>query len=521
MSAADRFGPSERTLPALLERQAAALGAAPFVAFEGLTWTFAEARDVAARTAGTLAAAGVGPGDRVALILSNRPEFLALFFGCLWLGAVAVPINTASRGMQLTHILANCGTRLLVIEAAFADNLATVDRERVAVDTMWSVGGDVADGTALPATGEARPASAAGQGDLAAVIYTSGTTGPSKGVCCPNANLFWWGANTADLLELGAGERLHTVLPLFHVNALNTVYQALITGSTVIVGTRFSASGLWRALGQSRASVTYLLGAMVPMLLARPPGPHDRAHSVRIGLGPGVPVEFHEPFAARFGFALVEGYGSTETNFVIGARLGEGRPGTMGTVRPGFAARVVDEGDEPVPDGTAGELVLRADAPFVFMTGYFAMPEATLAAWRNLWFHIGDRVIRDPDRAFRFVDRMKDAIRRRGENISSFEVEEVLLGHPGIAAAAVFPVASELAEDEVMAALVAGTVAPKPADIIAFCRDRLAHFAIPRYLEFVDALPTTENGKVQKFRLRERGAGPATWDREAHGVDVR
>lgn len=464
--------------------------------------------------AGTLAAAGVGPGDRVALILSNRAEMLALVLGCLWRGAVAVPINVASRGMQLTHILANSGAKLLVVEAAFGAGLATVERGRIAAGTLWSVGGDVPDATPLPEPGEALPAAAAAPGDTAAIIYTSGTTGPSKGVCCPHANLFWWGANTADLLELRPGERLHTTLPLFHVNALNTVYQALITGGTAMFGRRFSVSGLWPELARSGAGVTYLLGAMVPMLLSRPPGPHDRAHAVRVALGPGVPQRFHAAFRERFGFGLVEGYGSTETNFVIGAPLGEGRPGTMGTIRPGFSARVVDEGDEAVPDGTAGELVLRADIPFAFSTGYFGMPEATVAAWRNLWFHTGDRVVRDPDGAFRFVDRIKDAIRRRGENISSFEVEEVLLAHPGIAAAAVFPVASELAEDEVMAALVARGAAPEPADVIAFCRDRLASFAVPRFLEFVDALPTTENGKVQKFLLRARGVGPGTWDRE-------
>ena len=172
------------------------------------------------------------------------------------------------------------------------------------------------------------------------------------------------------------------------------------------------------------------------------------------------------------------------------------------------------EDDVLVPAGEAGELLLRADEPFAFASGYFNMPEKTIEAWRNLWFHSGDRVVQDADGAFRFVDRIKDAIRRRGENISSFEVEQVLLSHPGVAECAVYPVRSELAEDEVMAALVprAG-VQVEPSEVIAFCTSRLPYFAVPRYLDLLDTLPRTENGKVQKYRLRERGLGASTWDR--------
>ena len=187
----------------------------------------------------------------------------------------------------------------------------------------------------------------------------------------------------------------------------------------------------------------------------------------------------------------------------------------MGPVVDGFEARVVDDADNALPDGVPGELVLRADEPFAFATGYFGMPEKTVEAWRNLWFHTGDRVVRDADGYFRFIDRMKDAIRRRGENVSSYEVEQVLLSHPDVAEAAAFPVRSELAEDEVMVAIV-----PRdghlltPAMLSEYCKGRMPAFAIPRFIEFLTALPMTENGKVQKFRLRERGVTAATWDRE-------
>lgn len=533
MTASDfgqRFPFADRALPRLLERQAAHLGEAAFVSFpDGPTWSFEAAAGIAATHAGALAAAGVAAGDRVALIVSNRAEFLQAFFGCAWLGAIAVPINTASRGMQLRHILENCGAKLIVVEATFLPSLDSIPLREVGVETVWLVGGEPGAPPRLdcdlgpwPRPGDRVPVAEVKPGDTAAIIYTSGTTGPSKGVCCPHANLFWWGANTADLLSLHTGDRLYTTLPLFHVNALNTVYQALLTGSTVIVGKRFSVSGLWPALIESQATVTYLLGAMAPMLLSRPPTPLDLAHKVRIALGPGVPAQFHEPFQERFGFGLVEGYGSTETNFVIGAKPGEARPATMGTVRPGFAARVVDADDTEVADGEAGELVLRADEPFAFSSGYYRMADKTVEAWRNLWFHTGDRVVRDADGFFRFVDRLKDAIRRRGENISSFEVEQVLSAHPAVAAAAAFPVRSDLAEDEVMAAVVLKEGASLgAAELIGFAAPNLPYYAVPRYLDFVEALPTTENGKVQKFKLTERGVTPTTFDREAAGMKVR
>jgi carnitine-CoA ligase len=515
-----------RVLADLLRAQAERFGGRELVVFDNVSWSYAEAAATAAERAGALRSAGIACGDRVALMVSNRAEMLELIFGCAWLGAVAVPINVASRGVQLQHILQNSGARLLVLEDALGECLATIDLDALALETIQVVGAagavDHRLAAPLPARGEAIEAASLAAGDLAAIIYTSGTTGPSKGVCCPHAQLYWWGRNTADILGIGAHDRLYTSLPLFHVNALNTVYQALICGATVIVGKRFSASGLWPALAAHRASVTYLLGAMVPILLSKPESDLDRAHAVRVALGPGVPARFHEPFRQRFGFPLVEGYGSTETNFVIAGRPGEGAASGMGRIRPGFAARVVDAQDAEVAAGEAGELVLRADEPFAFSNGYFGMPEKTVEAWRNLWFHTGDRVVREVDSSFRFVDRIKDAIRRRGENISSFEVEQVLLSHPDVSSAAVFPVRAELGEDEVMAAIVpqAGAVVDA-AELITFCRPKLAYFAIPRFIEIVDSLPTTENGKVRKYALTERGVSDATWDREAHGIPVR
>jgi carnitine-CoA ligase len=518
------FAPADRTLPAMLTRQAERFAQKPLVSAGGTMWSYADTRAAAARFAGTLRSAGIQPGDRVAVISSNRIEFLEVVLGCAWLGAIAVPINVASRGPQLQHILSNCKARLLVTEAAYGENLALLEPRDLAIEAIWLIGaaadirlGDVA-AVSLPQGSEPIAAAPVRPGDPALILYTSGTTGPSKGVCCPQAQYFWWAVNTASLLQLRADDVLCTSLPLFHTNALNTFYQALLTGSSVHYEKRFSASGFFASLAHHRATITYLLGAMVPILLSRSVSPEETTHSVRIALAPGVPAQFHQEFTRRTGIRLLDGWGSTETNFVLGTTIERQKPGLMGPVFEGFQARVVDDQDNEVADDTAGELIVRADDAFAFATGYFGTPEKTVEAWRNLWFHTGDRVVRQPDGYFRFVDRLKDAIRRRGENISSFEVEQVLLSHAAVANAAAFPVRSPLAEDEVMAAVVRHPGRQlTEAELIAFCEPRLPYFAVPRYLEFMSELPTTESGKVQKYKLRERGVSERTWDRDACG----
>ena len=519
--------PADRTLPRMLDIQAARHGDRTVLSTDGGSWTFREARDVAAGRAATLRAAGISAGDRVAILCSNRLELLEVVLGCGWIGAVAVPINTASMGPQIAYCLSNSGARLLVIEAQFVERLAHGANEVASLRSIWVIGSEFTT-TAGPSIDTMPPrtdpiaAAPVAPGDTLAILYTSGTTGASKGVMCPHAQYHWWGIHSGRILSVTADDVLCTTLPLFHVNALNTFAQALLSGARMVLEPRFSASGFWPAMVRNEATVIYLLGAMVPILLARDPQPEERGHKVRIGLGPGVPADLGKTFAARTGVALLEGYGSTETNFVIGASPKTQKPGTMGRIVDGFEARVVDAYDIEVPPGEAGELVLRASEPFAFATGYFGMPEKTVEAWRNLWFHTGDRVIRDADGYFRFVDRLKDAIRRRGENISSHEVEQVLLSHPDVEMAAVYPARSELAEDEVMAAIVpAAGKTVSPLDLVQYCEPRLPYFAIPRFIDVVPDLPRTENGKVQKYALRERGVTAATWDREASGYRLK
>lgn len=521
------FSADERTLPTMLQMQALRFGNHSLYEFDGKCVSYAQAVSIAERGAQTLQHAGVSKGDRVALLCGNRPEFFEVFLGAAWLGAVAVPLNTAIKGAQLQHMLENSGAELLVAETMYLPRLEHIDHSRIRVTAILSIA-DAEEQTGGATAGIRSSdwqlaASAAPQpqllsGDPLAILYTSGTTGVSKGVVCAHAQYFWWAFHNANILELVQGDRLHTTLPLFHTNALSTFFQALLTGSSVFIATRFSASGFLESIRSSGATVTYLLGAMVPIMLSTPRTENDRNHGLRVILAPGVPAEAASEFEGRFGAVLLDGFASTESNFVIGSPYSERKIGTMGKLRPGFEAMVVDELDAEVPSGTPGELVLRSSDSYVFASGYFGMPDKTVESWRNLWLHTGDRVVKDTDGYFRFMDRIKDVIRRRGENISSYEVEQAISSHPAVKTVAVYPVKSELAEDEVMASLVLRDDATlTPSELMDHCQPLLAYFAVPRYIDFVDALPTTENGKVRKFILRETGITSTTWDRDNSG----
>ncbi|WP_417248662.1 ATP-dependent acyl-CoA ligase [Celeribacter sp.] len=517
----------DRTFFAMLARRAEQNPDLPLLRFGDTLITGPKLQDIAARWGGMLQNAGITAGDSVAIIVGNRPEFMSLIAAISWIGAVSVPINTASRGMQLQHILSSSGAKLLILDTEFLSSISILERDKLGLTDIFVLPGDKApelpaDVALLPAPADPVKAVTVRPSDPLAILYTSGTTGLSKGVICSHAQFFWWSITTGRQLGISDGDVLHTTLPLFHTNALNCFFQALVFGCTQSLSARFSVSGFYKALHQSGATVTYLLGAMVPMLLSREESPEERQHDVRIALAPGVPANFQAEFTRRTGILLLDAFGSTETNNVIQIEADTLKAGSMGYVTKGFQARVVDDQDYEVPDGTPGELILRADSPYAFASGYIGMPEATLEAWRNLWVHTGDRVIRDADGSFRFIDRAKDAIRRRGENISSYEVEQGILSHPAVATAAVFPVESELAEDEVMVALILKDNANlDPVELIRHCETRMPYFAVPRFVDIRTELPSTENGKIQKFKLREQGITDTAWDREKAGVKVK
>lgn len=523
---AEAPGPGERCLSALLDRQSRRYGEREFLSIEGRCLSFLQCRVEAARFAGTLLAAGVSRGDRVAIMLGNRVEFIRVFLGCLWLGAIAVPLNIALRGAQLAHPLANSGARLLIIESRLAVHLGTVSVP--GLEQVWLVDDPPASlptglaFRAMPSGNEALDQQPSAPGDACAILYTSGTTGPAKGVIYPSEQLYWWAALMAQMSAITAESVSFTTLPLFHIHALSSVVQCLIHGARCVITERFSASRYWAQAAAAGATHGCLVGSMGSMLVAQPPDPRDRAHQMHTIFASSLRSSVWAQVSARFGVARrVGGYGSTETNAVFFADSGWDVQGHMGHVVPGFHAQVVDEHDCRVPDGQVGELVMRSDIPFAFACGYWGNAEASVASWRNLWFHSGDLVVRESAGSFRFVGRLKESIRRRGENISAWEVEQALISHPGVSDAAAFGVQSTLGDEEVMAAVVLREgVRVEPRDLLRHLDGRLAHFAIPRFIEFVEKLPLTDTGKIQRTALRERGVTAATLDRELLGWKV-
>ncbi|QQS14336.1 MAG: AMP-binding protein [Rhodospirillales bacterium] len=521
--------PEDCVLRHLVDRRAATTPDKVFVRFDdGAEWTYAELRRRVARAAAGLQRLGARQGDMVLSWLPNGPDALVVWFALNYLGAVYVPLNLAWRGRLLEHAIRLAGARLIVGHAALLPRLADIDRGSLTDAVV--VGGD---GTAaLPAGLTAHPAGVlAVDGaepapperpimpwDTQTVIYTSGTTGPSKGVLCSYAQ----SAACSNALDAVDGNDRNLVnLPLFHAGGTGAVNRMLLKGGSIALVESFDTRAFWDTVRRTRATCLTLLGAMVPFLMKEPPSDRDRDHTLRTVVM--VPLsDDPRAFAERFGVVVYTTFNMTETSWPLVSERDPVTRGTCGRPRPGVEARLVDADDCEVPVGAVGELILRTDAPWAMNHGYHGDPEATARAWRNGWFHTGDAFRVDSGGNYFFVDRMKDAIRRRGENISSFEVEAEIGAHPDVREVAVVGVPSELGEDDVLAVVapVEGRVVD-PAALIEHLRPRMAHFMIPRYVRMLPELPKTPTQKVQKHLLRGDGVTPDTWDREAAGIRIR
>jgi crotonobetaine/carnitine-CoA ligase len=474
------------------------------------------------RVAGGLAAAGVTPGDRIAILVGNRPEFLVTYLAISSLGAVSVPINTAMRGDVLTYMLEMVGPCRLVLEADYYDAVPQDLAEAGTVLSTWWIPSRQGDQLPLDALAfsdlrQAEPlrdSHVSGHAELLSILFTSGTTGPSKGVMWSHRTALAFSENATWVMGYTARDTIYTCLPLFHINALFTAFLAgLQQGAPVVVSPRFSASRFWREITDSGATVTNMLGAMGAILWKQEPQPEESTHRLRLAMVVPFPKRDHIAFEQRFGMLINELYGSTDTSIPIGIPHGERRPGSCGRPAPGWEVALVDAMDEPVPPGVPGELVTRPSRPFIGQLGYWSQPDKTWEAHRNAWFHTGDMLIQDDDGWFYFQDRLKDALRVSGENVSSFEVEQVLSSHPAVAEVAVYGVPSDLGEDSVMACVVPESGHQlEPSDLVDFASGRLPYFAVPRYVDLVDQLPKTSTQKIRKQELRSRGISTTTWD---------
>jgi crotonobetaine/carnitine-CoA ligase len=478
-----------------------------------------EVHEASRRVAAGLREAGVEPGDRVALLLTNRVEFLTAFFAISQLGAVSVPLNTALRGDVLSYMLDSVGPCRLITEPVLAEQIGSVVVGHPGVTQMWSVGTDGAlpgadDFAALAHAAPLADPLAPQPWELASILFTSGTTGPSKGVMWSHNLGICLAENSTWVMGYTSEDVVYTCLPLFHINALFTAFYAgLLARAPVVVAPRFSASSFWREIGENGVTVANMLGAMGAILWRQEPSPAEREHRLRLSMVVPFPKGYSTEFEERFAVRVTELYGSTDTGIPLGVPFGESRPGSCGVPTPGWECLLVDEDDEPVPVGEVGELVVRPTRPFVGQLGYWNMPEHTLEAHRNQWFHTGDVLVQDADGWYSFADRRKDALRVSGENVSSFEVEQAMLTHPAVVEAAVYAVPSELGEDSVMVAVVLEPGASaEPEELRTHVEPRLPYFAVPRYVDVREHLPKTPTEKVRKAVLRDEGITSSTWD---------
>jgi crotonobetaine/carnitine-CoA ligase len=495
-------------------------------------FTYRHLDDRATAVARGLVAFGLAPEETVGSFLSNRPETLITALGLNRAGGIIVPVNTAFTGSFLSRPLEVTGVRLLFTEATLADAVTSMDPMPTTLTTIVFVdhiparvpsGVGVMTLTDLVERGsEDVELPLRGPADTHSIAFTSGTTGRSKGVVSPNLAPVIGARESAVAFELNPRDRAYTAFPLFHGMALvSTCLAAWYAGATAIVAPQLTISGFWDDIRRTQATQFNALGAVLHMLLSLPPSEQDRNHHVtRVFSAPSPPDALYR-FESRFGVHLIEGYGQTETKNILYNPIRGRKVGSMGIPTATSIVEIHDEDGTRLPPGQPGEIVYRPTIPHIMLKGYFGDPDATLAATKDLWWHTGDLGVMDADGFFYFFDRKKDALRRRGENISSVEVEEVIVAHPEVQIAAVLGVQSELGENEVLAVVqVTDPDTFDHAGLHAFCVQHLPRFMVPRYLRAMTALPLTPTGKVRKVELREDGITTDTFDAITAGVDL-
>jgi crotonobetaine/carnitine-CoA ligase len=523
----------QRTIHGVLSEKVKKYGNREFLYFKDDVFTYVDLARESDRVAAGLQSLGIVKGDKVAIIMKNCPEFLFLWFGVSKLGAIEVPINTAHKGDLLTYMLNKSDSRLLVVQSEFLDRVAPILQNLPRLEMLVIL---KEPGEKLPSLGrsvrdyrevfdnDARytPVEVTWS-DPFVIMFTSGTTGPSKGSLMPQNYALFMGRVCMETAEYTEKDCLYNALPLFHGNAqLLSTMPALMSGARMVLAERFSASQFWPDIKKYGCTEFNYIGGVLPILLKAEPRPDDADNPLRLLFGGGCPPNLFEEVERRFGVTLLEGYGMSEIGIPLINSLKERKKGTCGKPAYGCEVKVVDDNGLEVGPGTAGELLIRNREPFSMLLEYYKMPEKTVEAWRDLWFNTGDYLVKDEEGYFHFVDRKKDALRRRGENISSQEVESVFSGHPKVLESAAVGVKSDMAEDEVLIC-----VSPRPGETITpeellnYAQERMAYFMVPRYVRIMESLPKTPTEKVQKAVLRDQGITMDTWDREAVGYEVK
>jgi crotonobetaine/carnitine-CoA ligase len=528
----------ERTIGRILAEKAERIPDKAFLLWQGRTYSYGELEAMTNRFANGFAAQGIGHGDHVAVMLPNCPEFYWVEWGLGKLGAVAVPLNTAAKGDLLRYFIDHSDAICLVVDEQWLDRVAAIAAQlpklkrcfyrgevSAAAAAIASAGISVAPLAMLESDDASRPPlDAVSFDDTQLIMYTSGTTGPSKGVMCPHSQGHAVGRSVTVDYGYGPDDVLYTCLPLFHANAIwFSSYAALWADAAVALAPRFSASRFWDEIRATKSTQFNALGAMTNIIWQLPPGPHERDHSLRQCMAVPVPKEIYGEIQQRYGIELTSTFAMSENFAVTAFTTGDPaeKAGSAGQPRGACQLRIVDDDGSDLPAGEVGEIWVLPLQRGSMMKGYYNMPAETAAAFVDGWFRTGDRGYVDADGYLYFVDRKKEAIRRRGENISAYEVELILARHPAILEVAAIPVPSEMSEDEVMVYVVLRPGATlSHAEVVYFAAEHMSHFMVPRFVEFIDGLPKTATEKLEKYKLKQDAVSrrDALWDREREGV---
>ncbi|WAJ45345.1 AMP-binding protein [Mycobacterium sp. Aquia_216] len=476
----------------------------------GETWTWARALQEGARAANVLASRGVGPRDRVMMPLPNGETWLRAWWGATLLGAMFVAVNPNLRGRLLTEACDLVDPTAIVALADVATQLDDAAQQLVVTPAELSEGSEEVD----PLESPPKP------WDPCCLLMTSGTTGPSKASITTHAYVCSFVDFLVDECGLGADDVFQGDMPWFHLSGMAPALQMMRVGGTIVVRSAPAMSSYWSTAKELGSTFSIAPGTVSQFLSSQPPTRADRDHYLRFMFCAPLPDD-PQHYMDRFGLdGLVTAYGLTETNLVACSTLRTPwRAGSGGRVRPGYEIRIVDEHDYPVPPGAVGELTTRCHRPWLQSQGYFKRPEESAALWRNGWLHTGDAVRVDSDGYCYFVDRYKDAIRRRGENISSYEVEREVTSFPGVLEAACVAYPAEFGgDDEVKVFVVAASdVGVDFHAMLMYLTERMPYHMVPRFYQLIDQLPKTPTQRVQKHVLRAAGNSDATWDRQQAG----
>ena len=536
--------PRERwTLVEAVRHQARAQGEREFLSFEnGERFSFAEFDRLTDCLATALANLGLTAGDRILGLLTNSKEFMITMIATHKLRAVFVPVNTELRGGFLEHQIINSSPRIIVVDDNLMGRFSSFDPSETGIETVVGVGDEsspdisklgllaevsqVRMDSLLDTTPNTEKLADPSPSDVCTIMYTSGTTGPSKGVLMPQGHCYLFALGIVAAMELTEQDRYFCCMPLFHANGLfMQVYASLLAGSSCHVTKRFSVTDWLNIVREENITVTNALGVMPEFIFRSPPSPNDRDHKMTRILAIPVAEEWGVAMQERFGVKLRQGFGMTEVNMVAYSDLDD--PVMSGCAGPPlsdfFEVIIADpDSDVELPRDQVGEILVRPKIPFCFNVGYFKMPDKTVEAWRNLWFHTGDAGRMDSEGRLFFVDRIKDRIRRRGENISSYELEQTLNEYPGVieSAAVGLRVPGAGGEDEIKAVIAINGPSPDPEAFLDWCVPRMPRHTVPRYLEFVAELDKTASGKIRKQAIRDAGVTENTWDRESIGYVI-